>query len=117
MSEWCGRVKQTSHRFDELSNKTIGAAIQVHRELGPGFLESIYEQALRLELVENGIHFDPQKEVKIKYLGVEVGLHRLDLVIEDKIIVELKAVKALNDIHIAQVCRIFVLLISGWVYC
>jgi GxxExxY protein len=85
-----------------LSNKIIGAAIQVHRELGPGFLESIYEEALKVELPEHGFHFDSQKEIKIEYLGVEVGMHRLDLVIENTVIVELKAVAELSDIHFAQ---------------
>ena len=90
------------HNFEELSKKIIGAAIEVHRALGPGFLESIYEQALKVELVEHDIHYDCQKDIKIKYLGVEVGLHRLDLLIENQIIIELKAVKELTDIHFAQ---------------
>jgi GxxExxY protein len=90
------------HNFEELSKKIIGAAIEVHRALGPGFLESIYEQALKVELVEHDIHYDSQKDIKIKYLGVEVGLHRLDLFIENQIIIELKAVKELTDIHFAQ---------------
>ena len=90
------------HDFDELSRKIIGAAIEVHRELGPGFLESIYEEALKVEFMEHGFHYDAQKEIKIKYLGVEVGLHRLDLLVEKKIIIELKAVKELMDVHFAQ---------------
>jgi GxxExxY protein len=90
------------HNFEELSKKIIGAALEVHRALGPGFLESIYEQALKVELVEHDIHYDSQKDIKIKYLGVEVGLHRLDLLIENQIIIELKAVKELTDIHFAQ---------------
>jgi GxxExxY protein len=90
------------HQFDDLSKKIIGAAIQVHRELGPGFLESIYEEALKVEFSEHRFHYDAQKEIKIKCLGVEVGLHRLDLIVENKIIVELKAVKEFNDIHFAQ---------------
>jgi GxxExxY protein len=94
--------KKEMHQFEDLSNKIIGAAIQVHRELGPGFLESIYEEALKVELSEHGFHFDCQKEIKIEYLGVEVGMHRLDLVIENKVIVELKAVAELSDIHFAQ---------------
>jgi GxxExxY protein len=93
---------RTKHDFEELSKKIIGAAIEVHRELGPGFLESIYEQALKLELTEHNIHFDSQKDVRIKYLGVEVGQHRLDLIIENQIVVELKAVKELTDVCFAQ---------------
>ncbi|NVL90690.1 MAG: GxxExxY protein [Desulfobacterales bacterium] len=96
------KIEKEKHEFEELSKKIIGAAIQVHRELGPGFLESIYEEALKVELSEYGFHFDCQKEIKIEYLGVEVGMHRLDLLVENKIIVELKAVKELSDVHFAQ---------------
>jgi len=90
------------HHFENLSKKIIGAAIKVHRELGPGFLESIYEEAQKVEFSEQGLHFDSQKEIKIEYLGVEVGRHRLDLIVENEIIVELKAVKELGDIHFVQ---------------
>jgi len=101
-SELGGAVREASHKFEDLSKKIIGAAIQVHRELGPGFLENIYEEAVKVELSEHGLQFEFQKEIKVEYLGVEVGVHRLDLVVEDKIIVELKAVKELTDIHFAQ---------------
>jgi len=94
--------EKAKHDFEELSKKIIGAAIEVHRELGPGFLESIYEQALKVEFAEHNFHFDSQKEIKIKYLGVEVGLHRLDLIVENQIILEIKAVKELLDIHFSQ---------------
>ena len=80
----------------------IGAAVEVHKELGPGFLESIYEEALKVQLSKEDFYFDSQKEIKIEYLGAQVGLHRLDLVVENKIIVELKAVAELSDIHFAQ---------------
>jgi len=99
--ETLARGKET-HRFEELSSRIIGAAIEVHRELGPGFLEAIYEEALKVELSEQSMHCDSQKEIKIEYLGVEIGVHRLDLLVEKKIIVELKAVKELTDIHFAQ---------------
>jgi GxxExxY protein len=95
-------MRDNKHQFEELSKKIIGAAIEVHRELGPGFLENIYEEALKLELSEHRLHYDNQKEIKIKYLGVEIGTHRLDLLVENKIIVELKAVKEFADIHFAQ---------------
>jgi GxxExxY protein len=90
------------HQFEELSNQVIGAAIQVHRELGPGFMEGIYEKALKLEFTEHELRFESQKEIRIEYLGVEVGLHRLDLLVEGTIVLELKAVKELADIHFAQ---------------
>ena len=94
---------RVSHQFEELSKKVIRAAIAVHKELGPGFLESIYEEALKVELNNNGVSSFSQKEIRIEYSGVVVGIHRLDLVVEDQIIVELKAVKELADIHFAQV--------------
>jgi GxxExxY protein len=93
---------QGKHQFEDLSKKVVGAAIEVHRELGPGFLENIYEEALKVDLKEHGLHFEAQKEIKIEYLGVVVGMHRLDLVVEEKIIVELKAVDEIADIHLAQ---------------
>ena len=80
----------------------IGAAVEVHKELGPGFLESIYEEVLKVELSKNELDFASQMEVQIEYLGVPVGLHRLDLLIQNEVIVELKAVKELADIHFAQ---------------
>jgi len=95
-------MEQGVHQFDELSQKVIGAAIEVHKELGPGFLENIYEEALKIELAEYNISYEYQKEIKVEYLGVVVGLHRLDLIVENKIIIELKAVKELADIHFAQ---------------
>jgi GxxExxY protein len=65
-------------------------------------LGSIYEEALKIEFSEHGLSFEAQKEITIDYLAVAVGQHRLDLVVENKIIVELKAVKELTDIHFAQ---------------
>ncbi len=90
------------HEFEMLSETIIGAALKVHRVLGPGFLENIYEKALKVEFARTGLHFDAQKEIKIEYLGVEVGMHRLDMVVENQIILELKAVKEFADIHFAQ---------------
>ncbi len=94
--------EKEKHQFEALSKKIIGAAIEVHRELGPGFLEKIYEEALKIELSEHELKFEYQKEIEVDYLGVVIGRHRLDLVVEEKIIVELKAVKAFEDIHFAQ---------------
>ena len=85
-----------------MSNQIIGAAIRVDRELDPGFLESIYEEALKVELSKSGLDFVSQMEIQIEYLEVPVGLHRLDLLVQNEVIVELKAVKDLADIHFAQ---------------
>jgi len=95
--------EQEKYQFEALSKNIIGAAIRVHRELGPGFLEKIYEEAIKIELTEHDIEFEYQKEIEVEYLGVVVGKHRLDLIVEERIIVELKAVKAFEDIHYAQV--------------
>ncbi|MBP6864206.1 MAG: GxxExxY protein [Candidatus Didemnitutus sp.] len=85
----------------DLSGRVIEAAIEVHRALGPGFLESIYESALSVELSRRGIRFERQKTIKIFYQGVEVGEHRLDLLVEECLMVELKAVRQLDDIFFA----------------
>ncbi len=89
--------------LEELTGKIIECAITIHKKLGPGFLESIYLAALLLELVKQGLKVETQKEIKIYYDGKEVGLHRLDLVVEKQIIVELKTIKEFDEIHLAQV--------------
>jgi GxxExxY protein len=89
--------------YEDLTEKIIGCAIEVHRKLGPGFIESVYENALIIELQKKGLSFNRQREVVIQYDGVEVGRHRLDLIINDTIVVELKAVKNIEDIHFAIV--------------
>ena len=88
---------------EELTERIIGAAIEVHRRLGPGFLESVYEKALIIELKKRGLALQNQMDVIIVYDGEEVGCHRLDLFVEDTIVVDLKAIKNLDDIHFAVV--------------
>ena len=88
---------------EALTERIIGAAIEVHRRLGPGFLESVYEKALIIELKKRGMAVQDQMEVIITYDGNEVGRHRLDLFVEDTIVVDLKAIKNLEDIHFAVV--------------
>ncbi len=85
----------------DLSSRVIEAAIAVHKSLGPGFLESVYENALCVELRRVGIAFEQQKLIDILYQGEVVGQHRLDLLVEDVFLVELKAVAALEDIFFA----------------
>ena len=87
----------------DLTGKIIGAAIDVHKELGPGFLESLYENALCVELRHRGIAFARQVSVPVLYRGVEIGLHRVDLLVSGEIVVELKAVRRLDDIHFVTV--------------
>lgn len=88
--------------FEELSNRIIKSAIEVHKKLGPGFLESIYQEALIIQLQKDGMKAETEKEVKIYYDGKEVGLHRLDLIVNTEIIIELKAVKDFDESHVAQ---------------
>ena len=86
---------------EALTERIIGAAIEVHRRLGPGYLESFYEKALVLELKKRGLSVRDQLEIIICYDDQEIGRHKLDLFIEDTIVVELKAIKNLEDIHFA----------------
>jgi GxxExxY protein len=89
--------------FDNLSSQVIAAAIEVHKRLGPGFLETIYERALCLELADRGIPFEAQKSIPVLYGERLVGDHVLDLLVDRRLVVELKAVRALEDIHFVQV--------------
>ena len=84
-----------------LIQQIIGAAIRVHTELGPGFLESLYEEALALEFRVLGIQCERQKPVPIFYRAQPIGQHRVDLLVEQAIIVELKAITALEKVHFA----------------
>ncbi len=88
---------------EELTGRIIACAIEVHKALGPGFLESIYEAAMLVELKRVGLKVESQKSLPIFYRETLVGEHRLDLLVEDKIIVELKAISELEDIHFAIV--------------
>jgi GxxExxY protein len=88
---------------DELSERVIAAAIRVHKELGPGFLEIMYEEALAIELTAAGISFERQKLLPVFYREHLIGEHRLDLVVEGKLILELKAIAQLEKIYFAIV--------------
>jgi GxxExxY protein len=91
------------HRFEELSGQAIAAALAVHRELGPGFLESVYHAAMLVSLTHRSIAFESQVPVDIAFESVPVGRARIDLIVGKEIILELKAVESLHDIHFAQV--------------
>lgn len=89
--------------FSELSNRVIGCAINVHRELGPGLLESTYEQCLAHELRLNDIEYKVQHPLPVAYKGIRLDCgYRVDVLVEDKIILELKSVEELKAIHEAQ---------------
>ena len=85
-----------SYPHSNITQKIIGCAIEVHKTLGPGFKESAYENALICELTKLGLKYEKQKLINISYKGAKVGRYRLDLVIDDKIIVDLKTVKNFN---------------------
>jgi GxxExxY protein len=95
--------KETEILDAQVSSSVIESAIRVHKSLGPGFLESFYEEALALELVESGIPFEKQKSIVLKYKGSPIGEHRLDLLVCGKLVVELKAIKELEPIHFSIV--------------
>ena len=87
---------------DELTYKIIGCAMKVHNTLGPGFQEVIYQRCLAIEFQRAGLEFEREKEHTIYYDGIDVGTRRADFVVEGKIVVELKALVNLEDVHIAQ---------------
>ena len=88
--------------YKDLSDKIIGMAIEVHKILGNGFLEKVYENALLYELSNNGIHVDSQVRVPVKYKGSPVGEYFCDLLVDELIILELKVTKNIDPIHEAQ---------------
>ena len=86
-----------------ITERIIKCAIEVHKQLGPGLLESIYEDAMCIECQLEGLSVISQVEIPVNYKGKLIGKHRLDLLVGSEIVVELKAIKALEDIHFAQV--------------
>jgi GxxExxY protein len=94
--------KQPPPITDELTHAIIEAIIQVHKALGPGFLEAIYQRALVVELRNRNLPFETEVDIPILYKGEPIGRHRLDLVVAGRIIVELKTVEALSKAHYSQ---------------
>ena len=89
--------------FDELSNRVIGCAIEAHKQLGPGLLESTYEQCLAHELRINDIAFQIQHSQQVEYKGVQLDCgYRIDILVENELILELKSVEEIKRIHEAQ---------------
>jgi GxxExxY protein len=93
-----GKLEMADLGNKELSSRVIEAAIAVHQALGPGFLESVYESALCVQLAARGMGFERQKSIKVYHRQVEVGEHRLDVLVEGCLLVELKAGKELENI-------------------
>jgi GxxExxY protein len=97
-------VKGFNMKFDDLSNRVIGCAIEVHRTLGPGLLESTYEQCFAHELQCNGIGFKLQHPLPVVYKEVKLECgYRIDILVEDRLILELKSVEQVLPIHEAQI--------------
>ena len=89
--------------LNKITERIIGIAINIHKKLGPGFTERIYEQALKYEFKHNKINFISQKVINVKYDEVKLGEQRIDFLVEDEIIVDLKSVSEINEIHQAQI--------------
>ncbi|MGB0888357.1 MAG: GxxExxY protein [Vicingaceae bacterium] len=88
---------------NELSKIIIGLGIEIHTALGPGLLESAYEECLYYELKKNGFKVEKQKILPLSYKDVNIGSgYRIDLLVEDKVIIEIKSVESLTDVHLAQ---------------
>src|SRR5689334_23232107 len=92
-----------SEDAERAMSETIACAIRVHRELGPGFLESIYRKAVYLELEAAGMSYESERVVQVSYRGTLLGGQRVDLIVEGAIVVELKSVAHLDEVHMAQV--------------
>ena len=95
-------VSQNAFPEYDLTYKVIGSAMQVHRTLGPGLLEKLYEKALCVELKTQGLQFQSQQHFEVIYKGTNVGDYFADIVVENKVILEVKAVKELTALHQAQ---------------
>jgi GxxExxY protein len=88
---------------NEISNKIIGIAIEVHQNLGPGLLESAYKECLYYKLIKSGIYVEKEKPMPLVYEEVKLDCgYRIDLLVENKVVIEIKSVEALNEVHMAQ---------------
>lgn len=91
-----------NYLYSDLTDKIIKAALKVHKYLGPGFVEKLYQRALEIELEKNNLKIEKEKLLKLIYDGINIGSDKVDFAIEGKVLVELKAVSELSAIHIAQ---------------
>jgi len=95
-------MTKPDYKYKEITEKIIGAAMKVHSALGNGFQEVIYQRALEIEMEDAGIKFRREFEMPIFYKGKEIGLRRVDFLVDGKIMVELKAIIQLENVHLAQ---------------
>lgn len=95
-------VVNEKYKHSDVTGKIIGCAMKVHSTLGNGFQEVIYQRCVAIEMEKQGLSFARELEMTIHYEGVEVGTRRVDFLVENKIMVELKALSMLEDVHLAQ---------------
>ena len=95
-------MKKEKYQLSEITGKIIGCAMEVHRILGNGFQEIIYQRALAKEMNLKGLSFSREHEIQINYKGEEIGIRRVDFFVEEKIMVEIKAIVQLENVHLAQ---------------
>lgn len=89
---------------NEIGKIIVDCAFKVHKELGPGLLESAYEECLKYELINSGLELEQQKALPVVYRGIKLECgYRIDLMVEKKVVIEVKSVEALNDVHLAQI--------------
>ncbi|MFZ2864277.1 MAG: GxxExxY protein [Ignavibacteriaceae bacterium] len=89
-------------KYEDITKRIIGCAMKVHSALGNGFQEVIYQRALEIEMRIDGLKFEREKELPVMYKGYKIGTRRVDFFVEDKVMVELKALIQLEDVHLAQ---------------
>jgi len=94
---------RNEYQYSELTNKIIKIAIDVHKILGSGFVEKVYQRALYIEFKKNKLRFSRERKIEIIYQGVNLGYEQVDFDIDNKVLVEIKAVNKINEIHVAQV--------------
>lgn len=88
--------------YSDITDKIIKSAIKVHKTLGPGLVEKLYQRALKIELTDNKVKAERERRIEMQYSSKNIGFDKIDLDVEHKVLVELKAVSELNEIHIAQ---------------
>ena len=93
---------KTEYQYSAITERIIGCALKVHKALGNGFQEVVYQRCLDIEMGKEGLEFSREAEMPIQYDGIDVGTRRVDFLIEGKVSVELKAVTKLEDVHLAQ---------------
>ena len=95
-------MPKEEYLHSELTGRIIGCAMEVHKVLGNGFQEVIYQRALEIEMTQQGLSFSREHEMEISYKGIKIGSRRVDFFVENKVMIEIKALIKLEDVHLAQ---------------